>query len=165
MTAVHWLLSILLILAALGVILARKPVHSALSFLLTLLTLASLYFQLSADIIGVMQILVYGGAILVIFIFVIVLFQDAYTQILKFKPQSSRFLLFLGLSSLVLSFGYFGKKLLGQNGQIAPLPQGFGTIESLGETLYTDFFFPFEAVTLLFLMAAVGALYVGRKVR
>ena len=68
-----------------------------------------------------MQILVYAGAILVIFMFVIVLFQDAYMQILKFKPQSSRFLLFLGLSSLVLSFGYFGKKLLGQNWPDSPI--------------------------------------------
>ena len=74
-------LGFLLVLASLGVILCKKPVHSCLSFLLTLLLLAGLYLNLQAPFISAMQILVYAGAILVIFMFVIVLFQDAYLAI------------------------------------------------------------------------------------
>lgn len=160
---IQWILGCILILSSFGVILLEKPVHASLSFLLTILTLAALYLQLSADFIGVLQILVYGGAILVIFVFVIVLFQDAYVQIQKFKPLSSSLLLFLGASSLVISFGFLGKKLYEMNAEEASIPEGFGTVESLGKILYIDFFFPFEAVTLLFLLAAIGALYIGRK--
>ena len=72
------LLGLLLILSGLGVILAKKPVYSALSFLLTLILLAIQFLELSANFIAVMQVIVYAGAILVMFMFVIVLFQDAH---------------------------------------------------------------------------------------
>lgn len=160
---VQWILGIILILASLGVILARKPVHSALSFLLTLLMLAALYLQLSAEFISVMQVLVYAGAILVIFMFVIVLFQDAHQQIDRFPPKSSSWLLFTAAAAFTLSLLFLGKHLitLERSGEI--LPDDFGTVQALGKDLYINFFFPFEAMTLLFLVAAIGALYMGRK--
>src|SRR5581483_9485736 len=87
------LLGLSLILSSLGVILFKKPVHACLSFLFSLLILAGIYLQLSAEFIAVMQILVYAGAILVIFMFVIILFQDAHEQIEKFKAQNNRLFL------------------------------------------------------------------------
>jgi NADH-quinone oxidoreductase subunit J len=160
----EWILGTLLILSSLGVILAPKPVHSGISFLLTLLTLSAFYLQLSAQFIAVMQVLIYAGAILVIFIFVIVLFQDAHQKMEKFAPRSFRPLLVTAaiLFSLTLAF------LLTKINNIANLPptglpEGYGTAQALGKTLYLDFFFPFEAVIVLFLIAVIGALYVGRK--
>lgn len=161
---VQWILGIVLILAALGVVLARKPVIASLYFLVTLLALAALYLQLSASFIGVMQVLVYAGAILVIFMFVMILFQDAHQQISQFQAQSAPVLLFTAACAFVLVLGVLGRQLVGIASSTKPLPDGYGTVESLGKALYIDFFFPFEAVIFLFLIAIIGALYVGRKV-
>lgn len=159
----QWILGIVLILSSLGVILARKPVHSCLSFLLTLMTLATIYLQLSAQFIAVMQILVYAGAILVIFMFVIILFQDAHEQISRYEVKSFRPLLIAAASAFVLAMGFLGKQFIQLKPAIDTIPEGFGNVQSLGRTLYLDFFFPFEAVILLFLVAIIGALYIGRR--
>lgn len=161
--ASQWILSGLLILSSLGVIVATKPVYSALSFLLTLLTLATLFVQLSAQFIAVMQVLVYAGAIMVIFMFVIVLFQDAHMQIAKFAAKSPPLLLLGAGGAFILSLIYLGRQLIDLKPSKEPLPADFGTVQSLGQALYVDFFFPFEAVILLFLVAVIGALYIGRK--
>lgn len=162
---VEWILGTILIFSALGVILAKKPVHASLSFLLTLMTLATIYLQLSAQFISVMQILVYAGAILVLFMFVIILFQDAHEQIGKLQPQSSIILLTAATSAFLLTLMFLGTRFIGLPPSRATLPDGYGTVQSLGKALYVDFFLPFEAVTLLFLIAAVGALYLGKRIR
>jgi NADH-quinone oxidoreductase subunit J len=143
MLEISWLegiLGVLLVASALGVLLTKQPVHACLFFLVTLLTLAVLYFKLSAQFIAVMQIIVYAGAILVLFMFVIVLFQDAHRQL-----ELSQF---INLPA--------EKK--------ATALASYGTVESLGQALYIDFFFPFEAVILIFIIAVVGALYIAKKV-
>lgn len=163
-TPIQWILGFILILSSLGIIIARKPVHACISFLLTLVTLAAFYLQLSAEFIAVMQILVYAGAILVIFMFVIVLFQDAYQQIEKFEPNSTATLLYIAAGTFLLAFVFLGKRLV----DLAPfkekLPDGFGSVQSIGQALYIDFFFPFEAVIFIFLIAVIGALYTAKKV-
>lgn len=160
---IQWILGILLILSSLGVILVKKPVHASLSFLLTLLSLAALYLQLSAEFISVMQVLIYAGAILVIFMFVIVLFQDAHYQINRSPPRSYHPLLVTSAAAFVLALIFMGSRLIGIIPPTEPLKEGFGKVEPLGHALYVDFFFPFEAVIVIFLIALVGALYVGKK--
>ena len=152
----------LLLLSSLGVILFRKPIYSSLSFLFSLLTIAGFYFMLHAEFIGVMQILVYAGAILVIFVFVIILFQDVYTKIEQFKAKSNRSLLAIAGGLFAASIFFLGWKIqtIPQN---ASIPKAFGSAEAIGQALYLDFFFPFEAVTLLFLAAVVGAFYIAKK--
>lgn len=159
----QWILGFLLILASFGVILSKKPVYSALSFLATLLLLACLYLQLSAQFIAVMQVLIYAGAILVMFMFVIILFQDAHSQISKFKSQSSSLLLIVAASLFIFTLVYFGKDLIHLPLAKENISNTFGSVQNLGIDLYIDFFFPFEAVILLFLIALVGALYTGKK--
>ncbi len=160
---VPWILGAILIMSSLGVILVRNPVHASLSFLLTLLMLAALYLQLSAQFIAVMQVLIYAGAILVIFMFVIVLFQDAHQQIVRFPPKSVPLLLLVAGVSFLLALVFLGVRFTGFSTTRAGLPEDFGTAQSLGRVLYLDFFFPFEAVILLFLVALVGAFYIGKK--
>ncbi len=162
---IQWILGIILILSALGVILARQPVHAALAFLVTLLTLAAFYLQLSASFIAVMQVLVYAGAILVIFMFVIILFQDAHQQIAHFQAKCKPLWLFFAASLFLLALILLGGKLIGPGVENRALPEGFGTVESIGNDLYLNFFFPFEAVILLFLVAVVGSHYIGKKER
>jgi NADH-quinone oxidoreductase subunit J len=161
----QWMIGVLLILSAMGVILLRKPIYACLSFLLSLVLIASLYLHLSAEFIAVMQILVYAGAILVIFVFVIVLFQDAHQQMVRFQPKSKPHLLLLAAMTFIFTFAFFGAHIIpfasfGQN-----LPNGFGSVEGLGRAIYLEFFFPFEAIIMLFLTAIVGALYVAKRER
>ena len=158
-----WFLSSILVLSSIGVIALRKPVHACLSFLLMLLALAGFYIDLSAQFIGVMQVLVYAGAILVIFMFVIILFQDAHQQIVKYQSKSSIPFLFIACGVFLVSLVFLAKEFIGYPASSQNLPAGFGSVESLGRTLYVDFFFPFEAVILIFLVALVGALYIGRR--
>jgi NADH-quinone oxidoreductase subunit J len=160
---IQWLLGSILVLSSLGVILARKPVHASLSFLLTLLTLATFYLQLSAQFIAVMQILVYAGAILVIFMYVVVLFQDAHMQISRYEPASSPLLLYGSCAVFLVLLVWLGQQFTGLPETKQELSSGFGTAQALGKALYVDFFFPFEAVILLFLVALVGALYIGKR--
>ncbi|CUI17355.1 putative NADH-ubiquinone/plastoquinone oxidoreductase, chain 6 [Candidatus Protochlamydia naegleriophila] len=161
----QWIFGILLILSSLGIILTSKPVHASLCFLLTLLSLAALYLELSAQFIAVMQILIYAGAILVIFMFVIVLFQDVHQQIHKYQPQSKKAILVGAAAAFAAAFLFLGFHLTSLPTATQALPAEFGSAHSLGRLLYLDFFFPFEAVILIFLVAVVGALYIGRKER
>lgn len=162
-TVVQWILGMILILSSLGVVLLRKPIYASLSFLLSLLVLAAFYLQLSAEFIAVMQILVYAGAILVIFVFVIVLFQDAHQKIAHFKPQSSSLLMALAGIFFVFILMFFGWQLMPITHSSQSLAEGFGSAKGIGQALYLDFFFPFEAVILLFLVAIVGALYIAKR--
>ena len=159
---IQYILLILLILISLGVIVAKKPVYSALSFLGTLITLSAYYLELSAEFIATMQILVYAGAILVVFMFVLILFQDAYLKLYDNPAKSSPLFLLGAGAYFLIALGLLTYQLMGIKPQGA-LPKGFGTVEYLGRALYIDFFFPFEAVVAIFLIAAVGALYIGRK--
>lgn len=162
---VQWIMGALLILSAMGVVLLRKPIYASLSFLLTLLLLATFYLQLSAEFIAVMQVLVYAGAILVIFVFVIVLFQDAHQQIAKFKSKSQpQFLAIAGIA-FVIAIVIFGSQVMNLTHLQPPIPKEYGTIQSIARTLYLDFFFPFEAVIVLFLVAIIGSLYIAKKER
>lgn len=158
----EWLIAILLLLSSVGVVFAKKPVYASMSFLVTLLALALTYLELSAQFIGVMQVLVYAGAILVIFMFVIILFQDAYLQIDQIKAKSFAALLASAALALFLALLFLGMQITHITAQ-TNLPESFGTVQSLGRALYIDFFLPFEAVILLFLISLVGAVYIGKK--
>lgn len=159
----EWLIGFILILSSLGVILAPKPVHASLSFLLTLLSLAALYLMVSAQFIAAMQILVYAGAILVIFMFVIILFQDAHSQIAKYQPISSSSLRWVAGIAFVAALIIAGKAMMNLSLPGRSLPEDFGTVQALGRGLYIEYFFPFEAIILLFLVAIVGSLYIAKK--
>jgi NADH-quinone oxidoreductase subunit J len=157
------ILGCILIASALGVLLVKQPVHACLSFLVTLLALASIYFQLSAQFIAAMQIIVYAGAILVLFMFVIILFQDAHHLLELSSSKSPR--LFLDLTAFIffVTFVFIAKNYLHLPEAQKNLSASYGSVESLGRALYVDFFFPFEAVILIFLIAVVGALYIAKK--
>lgn len=162
MIAIDWILGILLLASSFGVILTKKPVRASLSFLATLILLASIYLRLSAEFIAVLQVLAYAGAILVIFMFVIILFQDAHEKISEISGKTSKKFLAIVIACffLALLFLTFNIKDITSSQE---LPKDFGSAHSLGMIMYRDFFFPFEAVVLLFLIAIVGAVYIARK--
>lgn len=162
-TPAQWVLAVILVVSSLGVVLSPRPVQASLSFLLTLLTLAALYLQLSTEFISVMQVLVYAGAILVIFMFVIILFQDAHQQVARFPAKSAPLLLTVAALAFIAMLAFLGWHLLPVTQAPLIAVEGFGTVQSIGNALYIDFFFPFEAVIFIFLIAVVGALYLGKR--
>jgi NADH-quinone oxidoreductase subunit J len=162
---IQWILGALLVLSSLGVILLRRPVHASLCFLFTLLTLAVYYLQLSAPFIAIIQILIYAGAILVIFMFVIILFQNAHEQLNHTPSQSNPLLIGIALTAFLSVFFLLAHKLWDFSHHFKAPPNDFGTVKAIGESLYIDFFFPFEAMVVLFLVALLGVVYIGKRER
>lgn len=157
------ILLLLLMASAVGVLYFRNPVHACLSFLFTLLLLSVLYLELKAPFIAVMQVLIYAGAILVIFMFVVVLFQDAHSSIAHYRSKSHPWFLYSIAALFCLAFLTAGWSFITAPIGNAAWPEKFGSVESIGRALYIDFFFPFEIVVLIFLVALIGALYIGKK--
>ncbi|MFI0434663.1 MAG: NADH-quinone oxidoreductase subunit J [Parachlamydiaceae bacterium] len=159
----QWVMGAIFLLSAMGVVLFDKPMYASLSFLLSLIFLAAFDLQLHAEFIALMQILVYAGAILVIFVFVVVLFQDVYQQLAQFKAKSAPLFLTVTGVLFISILPFFVARFFPLTQSVKDLPEGFGSAQAIGQALYLDFFIPFESIVLLFLVAVVGALYIAKK--
>lgn len=157
---IFWILASVALLSALGVILSRNPVNSVLSLILTFFAISGFYFLLNAQFLAIVNIIVYAGAIMVLFLFVIMLMNlnagsvPSKRILLKLAGVVSGGLLLL---LLVAALHRTGTRMLGS---------GFsdiGLIKTLGYTLFHDFVVPFEASSILFLSAMVGAIVIGKK--
>lgn len=162
LTLIDASLGLLLIISSLGTILLKQPVHACLSFLVSLLALSAIYVTLSAEFIGVMQVLIYAGAILVLFMFVIVLFQDAHHEVYRHLPKSPKWLMISAIGLFALALAFFEWQIKDVQAKEA-LAANYGTVESLGMDLYVAYFFPFEAMLPLFLVAFIGSVYIARR--
>jgi NADH-quinone oxidoreductase subunit J len=163
-------LSILLITASLGVVLERSPIRSALSLVLALFLLAVMFVTLDAPLIAALQIIVYAGAIMVLFLFVIMLLnlQETPREMARLGSVTaavlggSLFLLAVVRFFLSRPVAEVGAALPGP-GMASPVSADFGSIEMLGERLFTHFILAFEVTSLLLLVAAVGALVLAKR--
>ncbi len=149
-----YLFATILILASLAVVLARNPLYNVLSLIIVIFSLSSLFILLEASFVGVILLLVYGGAVLVFFLFVVMclnLNSQTFTT-----TQQSRFRLlgwFIGLmflSEFSLAIKSFLETPTIQSASIR------GTIEIIGKILFTDYLLPFELTSLLLLIAVFG---------
>src|ERR687892_471980 len=146
-TLLFWLLAVIALIAAASMIIQRNPVHSALFLIITLLSLAGLFLLLRAHFLAVIQVIVYAGAIMVLFLFVIMLLdiRRAETAPSRVKLQKSLGII-LGViffleTILVLRSGVF--RDLGAAAATPPAPD-FGTAVALGRTLFASYFFPLQ---------------------
>jgi NADH-quinone oxidoreductase subunit J len=159
-----WVFSIATVLSAAGVIFARNPVASAMSLVATFFFLAGIYVLLWAHTIAALQVLVYAGAIMVLFLFVIMLLSLTDSgPVLSFTP--SRILGGAAVVGLFVALSAVFRKLPNTDlawTQSAEKVQSFGSIQHLGEVMYTQWLFPFEAVSLLLLVAILGAVVVAK---
>ncbi len=159
-------LSVLLIALALAVVISRNPIHSAVSLVAALFVLAATYAALGAHLVAVLQILVYAGAIMVLFLFVIMLLNlqqepRAITQ--RLLPATAA-ALSAGLGLIIVSaLAFSGPRLPGPGGTTA-LPVGYGSTERISELLFTRYLLPFEITSILLLVAIVGAVVIARRV-
>ncbi len=151
--------------SAAAVIIARSPLYSALSLVCSFFFLAGIFVLLAGHLIGILQILVYAGAIMVLFLFVIMLL--ALNEMELGRRRTALFKLFAALSTLLLLFslgrvfGLFGAPTLAAAAR--PLPDDFGTAAAVGRLLFVDYLLPFEVVSLLLLVAIAGAVVVAKR--
>jgi NADH-quinone oxidoreductase subunit J len=153
-------LAALTVASALTVIIHRNPIYSALGLVSTLFLLAVLFIGLDAQMVAVLQIIVYAGAIVVLFLFVIMLLN------LQVEERSSAATPMVAIAAIG-GLGIAGLVILGivrtPLGAPVPVHAGFGGTEALAERLFTVYLLPFELTSLLLLVAIVGAVAVGRK--
>lgn len=142
-----------------GLILNSNPVHAALSLIVNFFSLAGLYLSLQAEFLAVIQILVYAGAIMVLFLFVIMLLNLQAEVQSNFSPTKILAIL-LGVAfvaEMMIVFSGVGSAAF-QEG-----PFAFGTVEGVGMELMTQYIFPFEMISVILIAALVGAIVVAKK--
>ena len=161
-------LAFVAILAALVVISHRQPVYSALSLVVTMLCIAFLFLLLRSEFLWVMQITVYAGAVMVLFLFVIMLL-DLRREERPWRFPENRLQVGLGvllgvalLAELVVVVAAVRAPASG--GSVPPeVVAGRGNVQHLGQLLYTEYVFPFEVTSVILLVAIVGAIVMAKK--
>ena len=160
-TAVFYAFSAILVFASLQVITARNPVHAALFLVLAFFTSAGLWIQLQAEFLGIALVLVYVGAVMVLFLFVVMMLD------INIAALRSKFWGYLPVGALVglllvaemvvvlVGGGFFGVA----NAPAPPaLPAGYSNTKELGRLIYTEYVYPFEIAAVILLVAIVAAI-------
>lgn len=162
---IFWTLSILTLGFAIGVIMSRNPINSVLFLILTFFCISSHYVLMNAQFLAIVNIIVYAGAIMVLFLFVIMLMNlNSDTE-----PQKNFLVQFAGVISggvlLLVLVAALKTTLTGLESKSIDLTQStdIGLIKNLGKVLFTDYVFPFEIASVLFLSAMVGAVVLGKR--
>jgi NADH-quinone oxidoreductase subunit J len=162
-----WMLAPVMILGALGMILARKPVHSALCLATVMISLAVQYAALQAPFLFVVQIIVYTGAILMLFLFVLMLVGVDITESLVETIKGQRTLAILaGLGFGALLVFAVGNAIVGPNiGLRADNEEYGGNVQGIAALIFDRYVFAFEATSALLITAAVGAMVLAHQER
>jgi len=156
------LLAVIAIASALGMILNKSTVNSALMLVINLVTLSGIYLLLNAQFLALIQILVYAGAIMVLFLFVIMLLNVDDEESLFAKFRLKYFVAFLLGSVIFAQILYSVGGVTELLPEISPDMLEAGTVEALGDVLYTDYLFTFEMTAILLTAAVVGALMIAQ---
>ena len=153
-------MAIVAIVGALITVWARRPLRAAMGLLVHIVALAGLFLTMDAQLMAVLQLLVYAGAVVVLFVFVIMLIGPA----AEVDPIEGRVLpravsiAMVGVTVAAVATGisHFG-------GEWGPTPEEFGTVEGLGKAIYQQAAVPFEIISVTLLVAIVGAIAVARS--
>jgi NADH-quinone oxidoreductase subunit J len=158
-----WIFAVPLVLTALGVVISRSPVYAAMNLVAAFFCMAGIYILLTAHLIAFMQILVYAGAVMVLFLFVIMLLSLGDEHL---HPERRRIMQYVGVGG---GLGLFAVLAIAISRVPDPTmraladPDRFGTVKAVGQVLYTQFLLPFEVTSLLLLVAIVGAVVVAKE--
>jgi NADH-quinone oxidoreductase subunit J len=156
-----WVLAGLAVLGALSLVLQKHPIHSALSLIVVMVSLAGLYLLMGAEFVAMVQIIVYGGAIMVLFIFVIMLLNAGeedhtdFSKLAKFAGLPLALALTASLAALV-----FKPDAGAPTATHAFIPKATEQISSM---LFKEFVYPFELTSFLILVAIMGALVLAQR--
>ena len=160
--ALFYFIACLTIVSALFVVLNRNPVYSAVMLVFCFFSLAALYVLLEAYFVAVLEIIVYAGAIMVLFLFVIMLInvgkEIAATSIIV-KAKVLPFVLVVLFSLNIILLILWRNEGLHQSNTISSV----GSITAIGQALFTKYLLPFEIASLLLLVALIGTVYLAKK--
>ena len=149
-----------MVAAAVSLILQRHPIHSALSLVVVMVALAGLYLLLDAEFVAAVQVIVYAGAIMVLFVFVIMLLNAGEEE----ETKGSRVAVLLGIPGMLTGSLLVAWAVLRHSGTgsvaIGALP---GPPADLAQLLFHDFLLPFEVTSVLILIAIMGAVVLASK--
>jgi NADH-quinone oxidoreductase subunit J len=154
-------LTALALVSAAMVLLNRNPVIAALSLAANLIAVAGFYLLLNAQFLALLQVIVYAGAIMVLVLFVIMLLNLPDEARRHDRPSVQSV---LGLALAITFVAVLGWALASGAGPSFPTPSPtFGSVGSIGNALFTTFFYPFEAVSLLLVVAMIGAVLLAKR--
>lgn len=154
------------ITGAVGVVTLRNSFYAVLALVCHLLSLAALFLLLRAQFVAAAQVIVYAGAVMVLYVFVVSYVSEGpFSSAPGAVTGGARILayLFAGVLAVELMIAMLGNGLTAIDGDGAQYDPGFGTPGQIGELLLTKFLFPFEAASFLLLIAAVGAVVLARR--
>ena len=162
-----WVLAPICVGSAVAMLFMRNPIHSALLLILNFFTIAVFFLMLGSAFLFVVQIIVYAGAIMVLFLFVIMLLGVDREESLRERIAGQRWVaVALGIA-LVAEVGTavrLGVGLSGSSPAISSsLEQGPGSVKALAGALFSTYFFPFEVTSFLLIVAAIGVMLLGRR--
>jgi NADH-quinone oxidoreductase subunit J len=155
-----WILAAFVTFFALYTITRRNPVTAVMSLVATFFGLAGIYTTLSAHFLAAVQVLVYAGAIMVLFIFVVMILNRE-----EVSPVSVSLLRVVGVAAgIYILFMFVRIVTVGVPTGVPATPsQTFGTVRAIGDLLFREFIYPFESISLLLLVAIVGGVVVSRS--
>lgn len=163
---VHQILFIIFALmcvaGAVNLLRQSHPINSALSLVVVMASLALIYLLLGAEFVAAIQVIVYAGAIMVLFVFVIMLLNAGAEE----RSSGSRIALIIGVPGALALGVLVGWIMIGQNkqlGSVAISPNDFGDTHPIARLLFRDFLLPFEITSVLILIAIMGAVVLGRR--
>ena len=158
--ATFFVVALVAIVSAVGLIVKRNPIHGALFLVVNLGSVAVLYLTLGAEFLAAAQVIVYAGAIMVLFVFAIMVLIPGKEETGPDPRRRFRLLAFpVGALLFLQIFVISGAR---RPAARAPGPAP-GTVEAIGRLLFTDYLFPFELTSVLLLAAMVGALLLARR--
>jgi NADH-quinone oxidoreductase subunit J len=161
-----WILAPIAVLAALGMLLVKKAVHSALLLAWVMITLAIFYIAQDALFLGIVQIVVYTGAVMMLFLFILMLVGVDSSDSLKETITGLRPIAItaaIGFGGLMVSL--IGRATLGHSAVGLAQANSAGNVQSLAQLLFSDYVWPFEVVSALLITAALGAMVLAHHQR
>jgi NADH-quinone oxidoreductase subunit J len=157
---IFFVLAAVAVLGAISLIVQRHPIHSALSLIVVMVALAGLYLLMGAEFVAAVQIIVYGGAIMVLFIFVIMLLNAGEEE----RTNLSKAARYAGIPLAVAVTGLIAAAIVGATAALPPpTPVMLTSTRKLSTLLFTDFVYPFELTSFLILVAILGALVLAQR--
>ena len=158
-----WIFALLMLIFGAAVIINRNPVASALSLVVSFFGLAALFLSLDAYFIGVIQVLVYAGAIMVLFLFIIMLLDLRAEKLRKINWVASAGGIAVALALLIQIFSVVEGLPVAKQG-FAPLPKSTSDdVHRIGLLLFTNYTLPFQIIGIVILIATVGVIVLSRR--